>query len=395
LTERLYYSDSYLTSFDAHILDARPDEARCQVFLDRTAFYPASGGQPSDTGRIAGAAVVDVIDGEDRIVHVVDAPLEPGPAACQVDWTRRFDHMQQHTGQHLLSAVLVELFGYATASFHLGAEVSTIDIEAPQLTAAQIEAAEARANAVVFENREVGVRFCSPEEAQSLGLRKPSERSGAIRVVEIAGCDRSACGGTHVGRTGEIGPILVRRQDRVRAATRVEFLCGGRAVRQARADYQGLSRVAQLFSAPLDQAADLAAAQIEAAKAAGKALAKLEAQAAEYRGRELYHAATPDARGRRVHRASEASGPIEPWRLVAQGFANSGPGAVFLLAADTPPAILVALAPDCPADAGQLVRAAATALGGRGGGSARLAQASLPSPDAARQAIEQVAAALG
>ncbi len=383
MTERLYYGDAYLAAFDAQILEAVPAGERFHLYLDRTAFYPASGGQPCDIGRIGETPVLEVIDEGDRIAHVIAAPGDPGRVACQIDWGRRFDHMQQHTGQHLLSAVFAELLGHATVSFHLGAETSTIDLATPQLSTAQVEAVEARANAVVFENRPVTVRYYSPEEAASIGLRKPSEREGEIRVVEIDRCDRTACGGTHVHATGEIGLILVRRLDRVRGNVRVEFVCGARAVRRARADYHALAEVAQAFSAPLDQAPALARSQIEAAKTAEKARQKLEAELARYQGRELYASIPADARGRRVHQAAVRTGPVDPWRLLAQQFTSAGPDAVFLLTLEDPPTLLLSLS-EGGGNAGQVVKSAIEPLGGRGGGNARLAQASLP--DAARAA---------
>src|SRR5262249_33162600 len=165
----------------------------------------------------------------------------------------------------------------------------------------------------------------------SVGLRKPSDRAGEIRVVEIAGCDRSACGGTHVRATGEIGPILIRKLDRVRKTVRVEFACGGRAIRQARADYNALSRVAQLFSAPLDQAPSLVQAQLEAAKTADRSRQKMEAELAALKGRDLYLAASVDERGRRYYEASQQPGTMDSWRLLAQHFTSAGPGGVFLL----------------------------------------------------------------
>ena len=394
-TDRLYYTDSYLTRFEAEIVAVRPASGQYRVYLDRTAFYPSSGGQPCDTGRIARAAVVDVAEEGEHVAHLVESELSPGAVACEIDWARRFDHMQQHTGQHLLSAVFVEQLGYPTVSFHLGSETSTIDVEAPELSGQQIEAVEARANALVTENRPVAARFHSPEEAASLGLRKPSEREGPVRVVEIEGCDRSACGGTHVRATGEIGPILIRRLDRVRQTVRVEFVCGGRAVRRARADYNALARAAQLFSAPPDQVPALVAAQIEAAKSADKAQRKLQAELAAFKGRELYQATPADARGRRVHQAVKPAGSIEMWRLLAQAFTAAGPGGVFLLALEQPPMFLLALSGDIAAHAGNVVKAVAEPLGGRGGGSARLAQASLPKAALAPQVFRPVLDRLG
>lgn len=208
MTERLYYQDSYLAAFEARVVETA-DEGR-RVYLDRTALYPASGGQPADAGTIAGIPVLDVIDEEDRVAHLAAAAVPAGVVPCAVDWGRRFDHMQQHTGQHLLSAVLVELFGVQTLSFHLGADASTIEVGAGVLDPHRVEAAERRANELVSENRPVTVTFEDAGGAE--GLRKPSGRGGVLRVVGIAGYDRSACGGTHVRSTAEIGPILIRKQ---------------------------------------------------------------------------------------------------------------------------------------------------------------------------------------
>ncbi len=386
MTERLYYTDSYLTRFDARILEARSAPAGWQVYLDRTAFYPASGGQPFDLGQINGQPVVDVIDEDDRIAHLAGGELGAGPAACEIDWVRRFDHMQQHSGQHLLSAVMVELFKISTVSFHLGAESSTIDVAAASVRPAQVEAIEDRVNALVFENRPIQVRFYSPEEAVSAGLRKPSERQGEVRVVEIAGCDRSACGGTHVRSTAEIGPIVLRGLDRVRQTARIEFLCGRRALRRTRADYRALAGIAQLFSAPLDQAPALVVSQLDTAKATAKALQKAETELADYKGRELYASTAGGEQGLRLCRRDERTGPVDPWRRLAQSFTDAGPGAVFLLTMEEPPLVLLACSPDLDLNAGALVKSAAEALGGRGGGSVRLAQATFPDAARAHQA---------
>src|ERR1019366_5964818 len=179
MTQRLYYTDSYLREFPARIVERSPDGLT--VYLDRTAFYPASGGQPSDTGAIAGIPVLDAADEGDRIAHHLAAPLHTGPVDCAIDWTRRFDHMQQHSGQHLLSAVFEELFALHTVSFHLGAESATIDLEGGPVEARMVMEAERRANQVVAENRAVDVHFEDASEAQ--GLRKASERAGTLRIV--------------------------------------------------------------------------------------------------------------------------------------------------------------------------------------------------------------------
>jgi alanyl-tRNA synthetase len=372
MTERLYYTDSYLRQFTARIVE-RSEDGRT-VYLDRTAFYPASGGQPCDTGAIAGVPVLDVVDAEERIAHHLARPLDSTAVECAVDWSRRFDHMQQHTGQHLLSAVFEEGFGLHTVSFHLGAESSSIDLEGGPLEPGAVLDAERRANDIVFENRPVAVHFQQADEVQ--GLRKPTDREGTLRIVSVEGLDRSACGGTHVRATGEVGPILVRKLDRVRQTVRVEFLCGGRSVRRARADYEALSKTAQLFSSPLDEVPAMVAAQLETARATDKARRKLELDLAAYQGRELYLATAPGADGVRRVTRRVAKGSLEELRAIAQNF-TAQPKAVFIATLADPPSVLLAASADAGIDAGKALKAAIAEAGGRGGGSARIAQGSV------------------
>ena len=373
MTQRLYYHDSYLRQFEATAVEAAAGGST--VYLDRTAFYPTSGGQPFDLGAIAGVAVRDVVDEGDRIAHIMAAPLAAGPVACSIDWTRRFDHMQQHTGQHLISAIFEELFHLRTVSFHLGAESATSDLEGGAADARVLSAVEARSNEIVWENRPVGVTYEDAESVQ--GLRKASEREGTLRIVSIDGLDRSACGGTHVSATGEIGVILLRKAEKVRQSVRVEFLCGGRAVRRARADYEALNRVAQLYSASLDDVPAVVAAQAEAARTADKTRRKLELDLAAYQGRELYQNASPGPDGlrRAVRRAT--SGSLEELRALATNFVAQ-PHAVFIATLASPPSVLLATSADSGVDAGQKLKALLTAAGGRGGGTARMAQGSVP-----------------
>ena len=373
MTQRLYYNDSYLRQFTAQAVECTADGTT--VYLDRTAFYPASGGQPFDLGSIAGVAVREVVDEGDRIAHLVTAPLAAGPVECTIDWNRRFDHMQQHTGQHLLSAVFEELLRLRTVSFHLGAESSTIDLEGGALDSRNSAAAEARANEIVCENRPVAVVYEDAGSAQ--GLRKPSDREGTLRIVSIDRLDRSACGGTHVRATGEIGTVLIRKLEKVRQTVRVEFLCGGRAIRRARADYEALNRVSQMFSASLDEAPGMVAAQLEASRAADKVRRKLELDLAAYQGKELYDntAPGPDGIRRLVHRAT--TGSLEELRALAQNFTAQSK-AVFLASLANPPSVLLATSADAGVDAGQALKVALAEVGGRGGGTARMAQGSVP-----------------
>jgi alanyl-tRNA synthetase len=385
MTDRLYYTDSYLREFTARIVERSADGRT--VYLDRTAFYPASGGQPCDTGTVAGVPVLDVVDAGERIAHHLARPLHAGPVECAIDWSRRFDHMQQHTGQHVLSAVFEEWFGLDTVGFHLGAESSTIDLEGGAVEPGAVLEAERRANDIVFENRPVEVRFQQAAEVQ--GLRKPTDREGTLRIVSIEGLDRNACGGTHVRATGEVGPILLRKLEKVRQSVRVEFLCGGRAVRRARADYEALSKTAQLFSAPLDEVPAMVAAQLETARAHDKARRKLELDLAACQGKELYLATAPGADGVRRVTRRVVKGSLEELRAIAQNF-TAQPKAVFIATLADPPSVLLAASADAGIDAGKTLKAALAAAAGRGGGNARIAQGSVAEAGVLEQVLEKL-----
>jgi alanyl-tRNA synthetase len=389
MTTRLYYTDAYVTEFSARIIERAEDGRR--IYLDRTAFYPTSGGQPFDIGVLGGSAVTDVIDEGDRIAHVLAAPLDAHEtAAGKIDWARRYDHMQQHTGQHLLSAVLADAFGFNTISVHFGADIATLDLDTPALAPEQVVEAEARANAIVFENRPILVTF--EDAATASGLRKPTDREGTLRVVSIDGVDRSACGGTHVRATGEIGPVLVRGASKIRQSTRLEFICGGRAVRRARADFEALSRIAQALSASFDDVPSLIAAQTEQLRDASSARRKLETELATFRARALYDSADPNDAGVRTVVVRQASGSPDESRALALALAEL-PRCVCIVASLDPPAVLLAASADSEVNAGAVLKAALTAAGGRGGGSPRLAQGSLPSANLVDDVIRALSSA--
>jgi len=379
VTERLYYQDCYLCQFTARVMETA-DEGR-RVYLDRTAFYPTSGGQPFDLGSLSGVTVREVIDEEDRIAHVLDAPLAAAEVQGIVDWDRRYDHMQQHSGQHLLSAVLEELFKIRTVSFHLGSEVSTIDVDAPALTAGQLERAEDRCAEIVAEARPIQITF--EDASADLELRKASTRAGTLRIVTIEGADRSACGGTHVRTAAEIGMVLTGKTEKIRGTTRVEFVCGKRALRRARADNRLVASIGRALSVPPEQTPDLIAGMIEKNKLLEKNGNRLAAELARREGRELYAAAVPDAAGLRtlVQRGSID----DAMRARAQAFV-AGEKSVFLAICDQPPSLLLAASTDSGIHAGDRMKAAVTASGGRGGGNQQLGQGSVPDFAALAQA---------
>ena len=388
MTERLYYHDAYLQTFQARVIEAADGGRR--VYLDRTAFYPTSGGQPYDLGTLGGITVVEVVDEEDRVSHVLDAALPPdrvstGDIEGQVDWARRFDHMQQHTGQHLLSAVLADLFDIPTLSFHLGDAASTIEVGAASLEAKRIEKAEERCAEIVREARPVVMTF--EDSSADLGLRKASERTGTLRIISIDGVDRSACGGTHVRNTAEIGPVLIRKLDKVRGNVRLEFVCGLRALRQARADFRTLTDISRSLSVPIEKTPTVAAGLVEKIKTAEKQSERLSTELAHHEGKELYASTVPRADGIRFH---TERGPIDDvLRARARAF-TSGGKAVFLAVCENPPSVLLAASPDSGIDAGARVKAAVTAAGGRGGGNPSLAQGSVPDGSHLEQVVNSI-----
>jgi len=248
-TRRLYYDDSYQRDFDAQVLSCEPEALGAtpawRVVLDCTALYPTSGGQPHDLGKLGDANVLDVRDEGEDIVHVVDRELPLGSVHGCVDWGRRFDHMQQHTGQHLLSAMFQERYGRPTVSFHLGSDLCTIDLRGPEPTEEILEGAERASNQVISEDRPINVRYGTAEQFAEMGVRKEVQRDGILRAIEIEGADVQPCGGTHVKSTAQIGIVLVRDCTKMRQDWRVEFVCGRRAARVSRHDFQLLHRAAQ------------------------------------------------------------------------------------------------------------------------------------------------------
>ena len=371
MTERLYYHDCYLREFSACVVETAEEGRR--LYLDRTAFYPSSGGQPFDTGTLGGANVIDVVDENDRIAHIVDTAISLGEVTGQVNWARRFDHMQQHSGQHLLSAVLHQLFDFPTLSVHLGAEESTIDVGAPSMTASQLERAEQRCAEIVAAARALTITF--EDAAADLGLRKESQREGVLRIVSIGDADRSACGGTHVRTTAEIGAILLRHTEKIRGNTRLEFVCGARALCHARADFHTLQELSRLLAVPAAAPPHAVAAQLERVKSFEKTAQRLASEFAQREGREQWAATDPGTDG--IRRATVTGLMDQALRLRAQAFVGQGK-AVFLGLCEDPPSLLLAASADSGVHAGESVKAAMTALGGRGGGNAALAQGSLP-----------------
>jgi alanyl-tRNA synthetase len=401
MTKRLYYDDSHLLEFDARVVAVEPaGDGRSGVRLDRTAFYPTGGGQPTDTGTLGAARVVECVDLEEEgVLHLVEGepPAVGSEVRGMVDWPRRLDHIQQHTGQHILSQAFLELFDAETRSFRMTAEACEVDVDLAEPSDEKVEHAVARANEIVWSDREVLVHRVMPDEAARLPLRKNSARSGSLRVVEIEGFDFSPCGGTHARRTGEVGLVATRHWERAKGLVRVTFVAGGRALMDYRRANTTARRVASLFSVARDEAASAVERLQDENKAMLRRLRALEEVAARAEARELVEEAeacrAPD--GTRVVARVFADRDAESLRSLALAIAAHY-GAVALLGSRDGDAarVVFARSADAPGDMSALMRAACRTLAGRGGGRPDLAQGGGREPgkldEAIAEAVKQI-----
>ena len=404
MTDRIYYQDSFLYQFDAEVRSL-VESPRPGLILDRSAFYPTSGGQIHDTGWISlldsacKFRVTEVADTEDgHVIHYLDAPLKnvlPGSRVHgEIDAGRRRDHMQQHSAQHVLSAAFVRLFNIPTVSFHMADDYCSIDLDTPLLKQNQIEAAERLANEIVLENRPVDIRFTSREEAAALGLRKlpPAERD-QLRLIDIRDFDLTACGGTHVAHTGQVGSVLLRKSEKMRHGYRVEFVAGQRAVSTARRDFSTLTETAGLFSANIYDVPQQAHKALDEIKL----LRKLREQSLEDLAAAQAAALLteiPERNGRRLVVRTFSDRDLNFIKLLAQKLTRQSP-AITLFATDSPqPALVFAQSAGQPYDMAALLKQTMTKLGGRGGGSKDLAQGGAPSAEGLAGALAEAAQTL-
>ncbi len=385
---------------------------RAGVVLRETAFYPTSGGQVYDTGWLSSGSerlrVAEVAEDEQgQIVHYLEAParalLVGSAVRGKIDRERRRDHMQQHSGQHVLSAAFVELYQMATVSFHMGEDYCSIDLAVPEVRAEQLVGAEKRANEIIFENRPVGIRYVSRAEAEKLGLRKlpPAERD-QLRLIEIADFDLSACGGTHVSATGQIGSIVLRKTEKVRQGTRVEFVCGLRAVRIARQDYTTLTEAAALFSSQLADVPEMIRKSFEE----GKSLRRQRDEALEQLAEALAAAMIGPSGDRGIGRPESAVArivvrtfsdrDISFAKLFAQKATRLGVRVVALVGSTmNPPGLVFAQSTGGTADMGAVLKQVLASVGGRGGGSRDFAQGGVPAGSDVDQLLRQAADTIG
>ena len=373
MSNRLYYADSYTTTFKADVVEQLEVDGAPAVVLAETFFYPTSGGQPFDMGRLGEQAVVDVQvrDSDQAVVHVLDGELQLGVVSAEIDQPRRFDHMQQHSGQHILSQAFIQVMDAATISFHLGTNGCTIDLDCRELSAENLQAAELLANQIIWQNRPINCYFINKSKLSELPLRKIPEVEGdELRIVDIVDFDVNACGGTHVAHTGEVGQIKIGKLERIRNSVRVEFFCGQRALMQARSVGSELGAISAEFSCPpseIPAAINKLRTEIKQAKKAAKL------QQSKLLGFEV------DA----LRTNAETVGDLN---IIAQLFEDNDGGKLRQMANQlvqnsqtvvllgNKSQLIFARADDAPSDMGALIKPFLTELGGSGGGKAQFAQ---------------------
>ena len=372
-TRRLFWEDPYCREFTAVVQETGEHEGQFAAVLNQTAFYPTSGGQPNDLGQLGGVPVVDVVEARDHILHLLAEPLSPGRVVGHIDWARRLYHMQQHTGQHILSQAFERVLSAKTVSFHLGEASCSIDLDRDDCDLADLARVEDLANCVVMENRPVLAHELAPGDTASLSLRAELPDHDRVRIVSITDFDQCACCGTHLRNTGETGPIHIRRSAPQRDGTRVEFLCGHRAI----ADYRDRDRVLQQAARGLSVGSEELIQAIERVRAA-EAAARREVVSLRKRLLEsewpVFLAQAESINGLRVICRVLGGYDSGNMRYVAQRVTEQ-PGVVALLAVTDPsPQFCFVRSQDVACDMGALLHQAAAPFGGRGGGRPHAAQ---------------------
>jgi len=388
MTEKLFLNDSYQKTVMARVTACAAAEGGYDVELDRTVLFPAGGGQPHDTGRIGGVPVTGVVEDGERVLHRTATPLPVGAEVeVTLDWPRRFDHMQQHSGEHLLSFAAKELFGAKNVGFHMAAAYCTVDLDVP-LAPGGAARLEERTNALVWQNLPVELSYVTPEQLETMELRKKAAGlSGRIRIVAMPGGDSCTCCGTHVGHTGEIGLVKITASEHYKGGERLTFACGGRALAHAQAMQETVDTLARGFSCKAEDVPEAVAKLQQEASALRRDNKALLDRLSAYMARELLSGAKTAGGRKLIVRLVDI--PAAQLRALALRVCEGG-GALALLLAPENGQLSYALAcsEDVKWNMGELAPAVNAALSGRGGGRGTLAQGSAKDTPAARAAAE-------
>lgn len=371
--QKLYYYDSYKTEFQANIIEVLPYGEQFALVLDKTYFYPESGGQPADIGFINDATIVDVIEKDDKTLHITEVQPEPGPANCRLNWVRRFDHMQQHSGQHILSACFYRLFRGETSSFHISQESSTIEIDVTSFDAAMAEQLEKLANEYVFRSLPISAEIVDQQKLKSLPLRKQPQVESDIRIVTIEECDCTPGGGTHVRNTGEIGLIKLRKWEKLKSSYKFDFVCGNRGLKDYTNKNYLVNKLSAHLSAPEAEVEKAFLKLTEDYKALQKQISQLRTEIVAFEVQELLAGAEAVNGCKVVHKVYD-NRAFNDVKLIAQGIASQ-PGHIALLASSNENQQLIfTCAQDVTANMNNILKEALPFINGKGGGSPKAAQ---------------------
>ena len=388
---RLYYRDAYLTSFEGRVIEQFAVDDSWGVVLDRSAFYPTSGGQPHDAGTLHGIPVLDVVEREEdkAVVHVLGRKLTDERALGKVDWTRRFDYMQQHTGQHILSHVFETLLDAETVGFHLTEDALTIDIEHQPLTLEEWQMVEDRANALVFADLPVVARFMSRDEVARLPLRKPPTVTGSIRIVQVGDVDYSPCGGTHCRSSGSVGVILMRKIERKGTGMRVDFVCGGRAMRDARSKNRLVNDVSTALSVGDFELADAVRRLQSELKTSQQELRRANEGLLDFETGELLGGADEYAGVRMVRTVLSGGSPTMAKHLAVRLMEHPGTVAAVAHTDGSSVQLTLSRSDDVPIDVRPVLKDACRLIGGGGGGQPNMAQGGGSRVDQIERALDR------
>lgn len=398
MTERLYYTSPDLREFSATVVERIEKDGRHAIVLERTAFYPTGGGQPHDTGTLDGVPVVDVVEEAGKILHFVERPIPGEQVRGIVDWDRRVDHLQQHHGQHLLSAAFVQVANAETTSFHLGPEVCSIDLTRNDLSENEIAEAQKLANRVIFENRPVTIDWFDPDEARRLPLRKEAAgfAGGKVRVVQVEGFDMQACCGTHPASTGPVGLVCVLHHERSKEGTRVYFVCGGRVAVEASRLSRQARALAGKISAPVHELEKTLDRRLAEERELRRRLGDRDKELARFRAREIFGRAA-ESNGRRICSAEVVGAEIKDLKTLAHELLKNPSTLVALVSPSAAGVAFVAAASvNLAVDLRPTLKALLARFGGKGGGEAKFVQGNFQPGNASaiRDALLQAMQAL-
>ncbi len=385
-TEKLYFDDPYQIEFNSKVLRKFSHKNQPALILEQTCFYPESGGQPADKGSINGIEVTDVFEEKGQIIHILIREVENDEIQGKIDWEIRFDHMQQHAGQHVLSQSFYELTNGETLSFHMGEEYSAVEIDVRNISESEEEAVEYLANQIVLENREIKSYSVSEEQIEHVPLRKPPKKAGLIRVIEVSGFDYSACGGTHPRRTGEIGMIKILKQERIRNNIRFEFVCGNRALRDYIAKNKILNQVAVKFSVNEQEVPRAVEKLFVDSRRQKKENKKAQQKISRIEAREIIR----EAKDKFIHQIFTDK-TVEELRLLALNIINIPGLMAFLgLKKDKKAHVVLARSDDCDIDLRELVPVVSEPIKGKGGGRPAFVEIAGDDPENLEAAVDEV-----